>query len=68
MNIVADALSHIREVNMLSLTKITLDRYGHLRGKYHEYIHFAKYWTRVECGTDITTTLKESFHIANGLL
>ena len=31
-------------------------------------IYFAKYWARVESGTDTTTSSKESFHIANGLL
>ena len=67
-NIVADALSRIREVNMLSFTEITSDLYDHLRGKYPNDSYFAKYWARVEPGIDTTTSSKESFHIANGLL
>ena len=43
MNNVVDALSHIREVNMLSFTEITLDIYDHLRGKYSDDSYFAKY-------------------------
>ena len=68
MNTVVDALSRIREVNMLSFTEISSDLYDHLRGKYPDDSYFAKYWTRVESGIDITTTSKESFHIPNGLL
>ena len=68
MNAITDALSRIREVNMLSFTQITSYLYDHLPGKYPDDSYFAKYWTRVESGTDITTTSKESFHIANGML
>ena len=68
MNIVVDALSRICEVNMLSFTKITSDLYDHLREKYPDHNHFAKYWTRLNLGTNITTTSKESFHIVDGLL
>ena len=68
MNTITDALSHIREVNMLSFIEITSYLYDHLRGKYLDDNYFAKYWTRVKFGTNITTTSKESFHIANGLL
>ena len=68
MNIVADALSRIREVNMLSFTEITSDLYDHLQGKYPDDSYFAKYRARVESGTDTTTSSKEYFHIANGLL
>ena len=68
MNIVADALSRIREVNMLSFTEITSYLHDHLRGKYREDSYFAKYRTRVESRTTITTTSKESFRIANGLV
>ena len=68
MNTVADALSRIREVNMLSFTEITSDLYDHLRGKYPDDSYFAKYWARVESGTNTITSSKEYLHIANGLL
>ena len=68
MNIVADALNRIREVNMLSFTEITSNLYDHLQGKYPDDNYFAKDWARVESGTNTTTSSKESFHIANGLL
>ena len=68
MNTIVDALSHIREVNMLSFNEISSYLYDLLWEKYPDDSYFAKYWTRVEFGTNITTTSKESFHIANGLL
>ena len=68
MHIVADALSRIREVNMLSFTEITSDLYDHLRGQYPDDSYFPKYWARVESGADTTASSKESFHISNGLL
>ena len=55
-------------VDVLSLTKITLELYDHLRGKYLDDNYFAKYWRTVESITDITTTSKDSFHIANSML
>ena len=67
-NLRDNALSRIREVSMLSFTEITSDIYDHLQGKYPDDSYFAKYWTRVESGIDTTTSSKESFHIANGLL
>ena len=51
-----------------SITKITSNLYDHLQGKYPDDGYFAKYWARVESGTDTTTSSKEYFHIANGLL
>ena len=70
MNTVVDALSRIREVNMLSFIEITSNLYDHLRGKYPDDSYFTKYWTRDETRTNITTTLtlKEFFYIASGLL
>ena len=43
MNTVADALSHIKEVNMLSFTEIKYDLLDHLRGKYLDDSYFSKY-------------------------
>ena len=57
MNIVVDALSRIREVNMLSFIEIASNLYDHLRGKYPDHCYFVKYWARVESGTDTTTSL-----------
>ena len=62
------ALSRIREVNMLSFIEITSYLYDHLWGKYPDDSYFGKYYARLESRTNITTTSKESFHIANGLL
>ena len=47
MNTVADALSRIKEVNILSFTKIKFDLLDHLRGKYLDDNYFSKYWTKV---------------------
>ena len=71
MNTVADALSRIKEVNMLSFTEIKSDLLDHLRGKYLDDSYFSKYWTKAESGLDAdTSTLpsKATFHITNGLL
>ncbi len=70
MNTVADALSRIHEVNMLSFTEIKSDLYDHLRGKYLDDSFFRKFWARAESGIDAITTAssKGTFHIANGLL
>ena len=67
MNTMVDALSLIKEVNMLNFIEITSNLYDHLQGKYHDD-SYQIYWARVESRTDITTPLKESFHIVNGLL
>ena len=56
MNIVDDALSRIREVNMLNFTEITSDLYDHLRGKYPDDSHLQNIGPSVESGIDITTT------------
>ena len=53
---------------MLRFPENTSYLYGHLPGKYPDDNYFAKYWTRVESRTDITTTSKDSFYIANVLL
>ena len=53
---------------MLNFTKIIVDLYDHLRGKYPGDNYFGEYWARVESRTYITTPSKESFHIAYGLL
>ena len=43
MNTVVDALSCIKEVNMLSFTEIKSDILDHLRGKYLDDSYFSKY-------------------------
>ena len=69
---VADALSHIKEVYMLSFKEIKSDLLDHVWAKYldgHNY--FSKYWTKVESGLDADTStlsLKATFHITNGVL
>ena len=43
MNSVADALSHIKEVNVLSFTEIKSDLLNHIRGRYLDDRYFSKY-------------------------
>ena len=43
MNTVVDALSHIKEVNMVSFTEIKSDLLDRLRGKYLDDSCFSKY-------------------------
>ena len=48
MNTIVDALSGIREVNMLSCTKLISYLYNdHLRGKYPNDNYFVKYYDMV---------------------
>jgi hypothetical protein len=71
LKIVADALSRIHEVNMLSFTKLKSDLFDQLRGKYLDDSFFKRYWVRAESGIDaneITKPSKSTFHIPNGLL
>ena len=71
MNTDVDALSLIKEVNMLSFTEIKSDFLDHLRGKYLDDIYFSKYYTKAESGLDANTSTlpsKVTFHITSGLL
>ena len=71
MNTVVDALSCIKEVNMLSFMEIKSDLLDHLRGKYLDDSYFSKYWTKVESSLDVDTSTqpsKKTFHITNGLI
>ena len=43
MNTVVDALSHIKEINMLSFTEIKSNILDRLRGKYLDDSYFSKY-------------------------
>ena len=55
MNTVVDALSRIKEVNILSFTEIKSDLLDHLRGKYLDDSYILKYWTKAESGLDANT-------------
>ena len=71
MNTIADALSRIKEVNILSFTEIKSDLLDHLQEKYLDDRYFSKFWSKAESGNDAihsTTTSKVTFHISNGLL
>jgi hypothetical protein len=71
LNTVADALSRLHEVNMLSFTELKSDLFDLLRGKYLDDSFFKRYWVRAESGieaNEITKPSKSTFHISNGLL
>ena len=57
MNTVANALSRIKEVSMLSFTEIKYDLLDHLQGKYLDDIYFSKYWTKAESRLDADTSV-----------
>ena len=61
----------MKEVSMLSLTKISFDLLDLPLGKYFDDIYFSKYWTNFEYGIDSvsnTLPMKATFHITNILL
>ena len=65
MNIVANALSHIHEANMLRLIEFKYVWYENLQGNY-----FRKFWIRAESRTNAmnNSSSKGTFHTTYGIL